>query len=202
MSEQRLYSASSTRIHQLASEFRRLGWLGFALQITLGIIPLFMLVFVLFFKTNITPRGRGLSLFGIIFCYGCLLALVFTIYWCYRYTRISKKLENNLLRPQRKEVIRCLWIGLIANIIGMGCAVLVGMSQIGSFLLKTLLLPPGSAAIYNPIPGATVINPGSIITPFDMIAMQAIINTIAAELVGIIVALWLLFQVIKPWSRH
>ncbi|MCG5060964.1 MAG: DUF3611 family protein [Limnoraphis sp. WC205] len=36
-------------MYQLAGEFRRLGWLGFALQITLGIIPLLMLVFVLFF---------------------------------------------------------------------------------------------------------------------------------------------------------
>ena len=52
------------------------------------------------------------------------------------------------------------------------------------------------------IPEATVINFGSIITPFDMIAMQAVMNTIAAKLVGIIIDSWLLFRVIQPQSNH
>jgi hypothetical protein len=35
-----------------------------------------------------------------------------------------------------------------------------------------------------------------------MIAMQAVMNTIAPELVGIIIASWLLFRVIQPQSNH
>ena len=195
-------SPTNPRIHQLAGDFRRLGWIGFGLQAILGFIPLFMLLFVLFFKPNINPGVRGSSLVGVILSYICLTALVFTTYWCFRYTQVSKNLEKPGHRPQKNEVIRCLWIGLAANIIGMICAVFIGMIQIGNILLKILLLPPGSSTIFQPAPGAAVLSPGLIFTPFDMIAMQAIMNTIAAELVGIIVALWLLFRVIQPQSQN
>ncbi|MEL7034660.1 MAG: DUF3611 family protein [Cyanobacteria bacterium J06592_8] len=201
MSEPQLDPLSSSRIHQLSKDFRRLGWIGFCLQAILGFIPFLILIFVLFLQPSLTPETQGTSFFGAILSYSCLLALIFTTYWCFHYTQVSRKLEDPQRRPQKTAVLRCLWIGLTANIIGMICAVIVGMGQIGTFLFKTLLLPSGATTIYRPIPGAAVLNPGSILAPFDLISLQAIMNAIAADLVGIIITSLLLFRVMKPQSK-
>jgi hypothetical protein len=58
-----------------------------------------------------------------------------------------------------------------------------------------LTLPQGGTVIAPNQIGTTVAAPGALITPSNMIAIQAMINAIAAGLVGAIVALLLLYQV-------
>jgi hypothetical protein len=192
-----LTNSPSSNVLQIAAAFRRLGWIGFWLQALLGFIPFVILIFVLFFN----PNGGGFDL-KVILAYGCLLALVFTIYWCYRYTRLANKLENSKLRPSKEEVTRSLWIGLLANVGGMSCAVLVAIWLVGTLLFKMLSLPQGATTI-APTRGSegTVISPGQIVVPNDLIAMQAMVITVAAELIGIIVALLLLYRVSQNRSR-
>ncbi|MCP6759596.1 MAG: DUF3611 family protein [Fischerella sp. CENA71] len=185
----------STNVHRIASEFRLLGWIGFWLQLFLGSIPLFIAIPTLFFRNN-AGRVSTQNGIGVFFAYACLLVLIFTIYWCFRYTRLSKKLDDPDLRPSRKEVTRDLWIGIIANVSGMIFAVIVLMTQVGLLLNKVLSIPQGASTIYRPIPGAAVATPGLPITPLQIISMQAVSCAIAAELVGVIVALWLLYRLI------
>ena len=195
MSDRLLENSPSSNILQIAATFRRLGWIGFWLQAFLGFIPIAILVFLLLFN----PNSRGFDLKVILAC-GCLLALVFTIYWCYRYTRLANKLENAELRPSKEEIIRSLWIGLLANVGGMSCAILVAIWLVSTLLFQMLSLPQGATTI-APVQGAgeaAVISPGQVIVPNDLIAMQAMIITVAAELIGIMVALWLLRRVSQP----
>ncbi|MBD2430854.1 MULTISPECIES: DUF3611 family protein [Fischerella] len=185
----------STNVHRIASEFRILGWIGFWLQLVLGSIPLFIAIPTLLFRSNPGRVGTQNSI-GVFFAYACLLVLIFTIYWCFRYTRLSKKLDDPDLRPSRKEVTRDLWIGILANISGMIFAVIVLLTQVGLLLNRVLSIPQGAATIYTPLPGAAIATSNLPITPLQIISMQAVSCAIAAELVGVIVALWLLYRLI------
>ncbi|WP_421957364.1 DUF3611 family protein, partial [Planktothrix agardhii] len=188
------YDSNSPNIHEIAQDFRRLGYLGFWVQSILAIIPILLLIFVLFLRPA-SPSNSQNSALVIVLGYGCLFALIFTIYWCFRYTQIGGKLEDPNERPPKAEVVHALWIGIVINLIGMICVILVGFLIVGTLLYRMLTLPPGGSKILTPTPGTTVLNPGSIVTPFNLIAIQAMLSAMAAEVIGIIVSLWLLTRV-------
>ncbi|MBD2480805.1 DUF3611 family protein [Planktothrix sp. FACHB-1365] len=194
------YESPSPNIHEIAQDFRRLGWFGFWVQSILGIIPIFLLIFVLFLRPA-SPSNPQNSALGLVLGYGCLFALIFTLYWCFRYSQIGNQLEDPNQRPAKAEVIHALWLGITANLIGMACVILVGFLMVGSLLYRMLTLPPGGSKLLTPLPGTTVLNAGSIITPFNLIAMQAMVNAMAAELAGIAVSLWLLSRVSSHQSK-
>ncbi len=194
------YESASPSIHEIAQDFRRLGWIGFWIQSVLAVIPIFLLIFVLFLRPA-SPSNNQISAVGLVLGYGCLFALIFTMYWCHRYTQIGHQLEDPQQRPAKAEVIQALWFGIVVNVIGMACVILVGFSIVGSLLYRVLTLPPGGSKILSPVPGTTVLNAGSIITPFNLIAMQAMVNAMAAELAGITVSLWLLSRVSSHQSK-
>ena len=185
----------SHNLASLAATFYRLGWLGFWAQALLGLIPIFLLIVVLFFPSRLNQGSVDL---GDILGFASLLFLLFTIYWFYRYTQLGTKLEDSQLRPPKAKVSQCLWIGLIANVACMSCAVLVAMGEVLSLLYIKLSLPRGGATIYSPMPGATVLDPaGQVIVPLDLIGLLAMISSISAGLVGVIITLWLLHRVIR-----
>jgi mannose/fructose/N-acetylgalactosamine-specific phosphotransferase system component IID len=120
--------------------------------------------------------------------------LLFSIYWCFRYTRLANKLEIRDLRPAKSQVIRDLKLGLIANIGSMAIAVLIAMARVGELTFKMLAVPQGSTVI-TPNQTRTMLTQGPPIAASDTIAIQAMVNTIAAGLVGVVVALLLLYLV-------
>lgn len=196
MSEQVNCESSSSNLHQIAFAFRKGGWIGFWLQGFFAVVPIFLLLFALFISP--AKNRLGQSFVGLVLAYACLFALVFTIYWCFNYTLIGQKLENPQRRPTKANVIRSLWIGLTTNIVGMIFAMIVALWKVGTLLFKMLSVPPGAATIYNPGNGPAILNrTGPIIVPMDMISLQAAFNAMAAELVGIIIALFLLYKITR-----
>ncbi len=170
-------------VQEIAVAFRRWGWIGFWVQILFAFIPVLILIFALFFSHNPADGMEKTIYVGEILAFACLLALVFTIYWCFRYVQLSKRLEEPKMRPPKAEVIQCLWIGLIANISGMLCAVLVAMGRVATLLWKMLSLPQGASLISTPGNDQTIIRPrpsgrglnykGSVIVPLHMVGIQA-----------------------------
>jgi Protein of unknown function (DUF3611) len=177
---------------EIARFFRLLGWIGFWLQSLLGFIPILVVVSTVLFNPG-RQQSDGLSI-GLFSAIACLLLLLFSIYWCFRYTQLAKKLEMRDLRPAKSQVIRDVKLGLIINIGSMAIAVLIAMMRVGELTFKMLTLPQGSTVI-TPNPTKTMLVQGLPIAPSNMIAIQAMVNTIAAGLVGIVVALLLLYLV-------
>jgi hypothetical protein len=171
---------------RLAHSLRRLGWIGLLLQGLLGLIPI--LVLIVRVITHYTQNPPSLGLFLAI---SCLLALLLAMYWCFHYVRLAHKLETAKLRSAQGAVIRALGIGLTINIVGMVCAVLIAIAKTATLTINMLRLPQGATIITSEVVGNRG-NQVSLITPSDMITLQAMINTIAASLVGIIIALLLL----------
>ncbi|MDY7004880.1 MAG: DUF3611 family protein [Cyanobacteriota bacterium] len=186
-----MQGSTPPKVQEVASAFRRWGRIGFWVQIVFAFIPVIILIFALFINNNPVESRAAKLYIGEFFAFGCLLALVFSIYWCFRYIQLSKKLEDPQQRPSKAEVIQCLWIGLIANLTGMVCAVIVSMARVTTLLWQMLSIPQGASLISSPGEG-TMINRGTVIVPLHMVGIQAMLSTIAAELVGIMVALLLL----------
>jgi mannose/fructose/N-acetylgalactosamine-specific phosphotransferase system component IID len=186
--------AANPTPQEIARFFRLLGWIGFWLQSLLGFMPILVLVATVLFSPNRSQSG-GLS-FGLFSAIACLLLMIFSIYWCFRYTQLARKLAVRDLRPAKSEVIRDLQVGLSANIGSMAIAVIIALARVGELTIRMLALPQGST-IVAPIPdrAKTIVGPGALITPSDMIAIQAMVNTIASGLVGVVVALVLLYLV-------
>lgn len=187
--------SSSPEKSRIATAFRRLGWFAFFVQIVLAFIPICVLLFALFvLKTS--PDGTG-TLIEVILAYGCLLFLPFSIFWSFRYQKIGEQLGSSTQFPSLQQVKRTLRIGIIVNLIGMVCAVLVAMGAVGTLLFRVLTLPPGAIPMLQQgqAVNSTALNTNQWIVPLDLVWLQALVNTIAAQLVGIIVSLFLLDRV-------
>ena len=172
--------SSPLNVQQIAFAFRRWGWVGFWAQVVFAFIPVLILIFAIFFSNNPADSRAEKLYVGEFLAFACLLALMFTIYWCFRYVQLSKKLENPQVRPPKAEVIQCLWIGLVANIIGMFCAVLVGMGRVATLLWQMLSIPQGALRLTTPGTQQAVLNRGTIVVPIHMVGIQAMLSTIAA----------------------
>jgi uncharacterized membrane protein YidH (DUF202 family) len=180
----------------LAHSLRRLGWIGLGLQGILGFIPI--LVLIVRVLTRYTQSSPSL---GLLLAVICLLALLLAMYWCFHYVGLADKLEKGKLRSAQGTVIRTLGVGLTINIVGMICAVLIAIAKTATLTLNMLRLPQGATIITTQATGNGVTQ-GSLITPSDMIILQALINTIAAELAGIIIALLLLRKAIQHFFSN
>lgn len=192
-------NASGISLQQVAQSLRWLGWVGLCLQSLLGFIPILAVITAVLFNP-VRQQQSGFS-FGLWLAIFCLFILLFSIYWCFRYTRLANQLEVRELRPAKARVIQDLKWGLLANIGMMTIAVFIALSRVGELTFKMLTLPHG-ATIIAPNQTGTTVAQGALITPSNMIAIQAMINTIAAGLVGVVVALLLLYQVGQHRSFH
>lgn len=184
--------AASSTPRQIARSLRWLGWIGFWLQALLGFIPILVVVVTVMFSPG-RKHSSGLSV-GLWLAIACLVILIFSIYWCFRYTQLANKLEIPNLRPAKSQVSQNLKLGLLANIAIMAIAVLITLSRVGELTFKMLIMPQGSTVII-PNQAATMVTQGAMSTPSNMIAIQAMVNAITAGLIGAIVALLLLYQV-------
>ncbi|NJL48478.1 MAG: DUF3611 family protein [Leptolyngbyaceae cyanobacterium SM2_5_2] len=183
--------ASSPTPGQIARWCRQLGWVGLVLQGLLGFIPLLVVVTRVLSIPQWQGRGFGLGLWLAVLC---LAILLFSIYWCFRYTRMAARLEQPELRPAKSTVKQTLKLGLLSNLVIMVIATAVALWQVSGLTIQMLSVPQGATVIApNQVTG-----PSALITPSNMIMIYALLSTIAAGLVGVIIALLLIVQV----GRH
>ena len=170
----------------LATTFRRLGWVGFWVQTILSIIPVVLYVFgwIVFPKTELT-LGRVLNPLVIA-------GLMCTVVWSYRYVRLGKLIQNSNRKLTRNAIIRVLWVGATVNILVIGLSVLVGM---GVIVTLGVIMALNQRGLYQTTAGSLIATSRGVISPLDLIALQGVINAIAAGLVGIVVSLLLLRRI-------
>jgi hypothetical protein len=173
----------------LARWCRWLGWTGLVLQALLGFIPLLVITTRIF--TSQQTGGFGL---GLWLAMGCLLVLLFSIYWCFRYTRLAARLMQPDRRPPKSAVKRALKLGLLTNLAILTIATLIALWQVSAMTLRLLAVPQGATVL---APNG-VVTSAALITPSNMITIYAMISTVAAGLVGLIVALLLIYLI----GRH
>ena len=173
----------------LASQFKRLGWIGFWVQLAMLLVPVGLLLYVLFGQDEMSAQRKGIDL-GNYLSYGSLLVAAFTTFWFWRYTRLARKIADPAVCPPQDKVTGTLWVGLWAGAIGalFSLLLLLGASL---RLLTTLLANPQTGMMVAPAPGA---DPALSISAFDGISLTALVLILAAELVVMGFTLWLLFR--------
>src|SRR5271169_2820368 len=121
---------SLSKCESLGSAFRRLGWIGFWVQIGFGLIPVIVGVYALIFSRNpgVGTRG-GIPLIEYLTFAG-LLVLAFTTVWSYRYTRLGRQLVDPERRPSLFVIQRAAWIGVAASALGVLFSMLVMLLEV------------------------------------------------------------------------
>lgn len=184
------HHSTTQPLYRLGRELRRFGWIGFWTQVVLGFVSLLIVIIVIFSRSFNLNRSQDTPTptLGLVLAITGLVFLGVSIYCCYRYPQLGRRLDHPEKRPTKEHVIRSLNIGLWVNVAGMIFTVAAAEWNVGMLLLKVLSIPQG-AAVY-----ATNV----LIEPLEIFIIQAKVNTIAAQLTGIIVALWLLRCVRRP----
>lgn len=172
---------------QVAAALHKLGWIAFWIQFILTIISAAILLFAVVDPNFNLNLKSGLSLFSAT---GGIATLGLSVYWFFRYTGLSKQLRaaDPDLHPSRGKTIQVLQIGMFINLVSMLLTLLGLELIIGVLLAKALSFPEG-AAIYRT---------GQLIEPLDIFVVQANVNLIVAQFVGVGISAYLLSQV----ERH
>jgi Protein of unknown function (DUF3611) len=188
MSDLEINGNTPQAVRKIAAQLRRVGWMGFWLQLVLAVVSTLIFLFAApFASTGANNPGTGGSL---LFALSGLLVLYASTYWSFRYVMTSRKLKNPDLRPKKAETIKLIQWGLMASTLGMGLSVMGAESIAGTLLGKSL----SSAASFGMFSPDAL---SKIIQPLDIFIVLANTHTITAHFIGIVSSLWLLSQLNK-----
>ena len=185
----------SSQLQEIAQNFRLTGWISFWAQLVLGVIAAVVLGFASLSRdvavaTNQRSVGTGV---GIFFAVIAVITLGASLFWAFRYTRISRQLQssNPNNRPRKADTIQLLQLGMSINLVGLLLSLLGAQAIVGALLAKSLTLPQTGLGVYQ-------IDPSRTIRTLDILVVQANTNTVAAHFAGLVGSLWLLNRI----NRH
>ncbi|WP_082803745.1 DUF3611 family protein [Anabaena sp. 4-3] len=177
---------TTPKLHDIAKTIRTTGRIAFWVQLTLAVVTALALLFAATGRDFADRQTSGLGV-GIFWAIAGLLALFFSVYWDYRYSRIGKLLDNPnpTLHPSKADTTRAIRLGILASLIGILLTLLGAGATLAVLTAKVVSQPPGVA----------IIDPNKIIRALDVFVMVANINGIAAHFIGAVSSMWLLEKV-------
>jgi hypothetical protein len=178
-------SSASPALQQIAQIFRRTGWISFWAQLVLTVVSSIILLFAAGVSRTATAANNPGTGAGVTFTLGGIFVLLFSLYWTlFRYVAIGRKLRGSAAeRPKKSETIQALRIGLIASLVGTLLAIMGAEATVGALVAK---------AFSQGVGFSINLDPSKFIQPLDIFVVQASINVILAQFIGISAALWLL----------
>jgi len=182
----------------LANAFFRLGWIGFWIQIAIGIIPLMLIIYS--FLSGQSPGAgtrRGLLLVGYLTIAG-FLVLIFTTMWSYRYTRLAESISNSTGRPSVSLVQKTAWIGVAASALGIVFSMLVILFEVAELLIYFLRAPQAGVPVIQTTGGGQA----SWVSAADIMHLMALVVTTFGEFTVLAFSLWLLFRTTLPSAEY
>jgi hypothetical protein len=182
----------------LANAFSRLGWVGFWIQIAIGIIPLTLIIYA-FISGQSASAGtrRGLLLVGYLTIAG-FLVLIFTTMWSYRYTRLAERISDSTRRPSAFLVQKAAWIGVASSALGIVFSMLVILFEVAQLLIYFLRAPQAGV----PVIQTTGAGQASWVSAADIMHLMALVVTTFGEFTVLAFSLWLLFRTTLPSAEY
>jgi hypothetical protein len=173
----------------LARAFSRLGWVGFWLQIVCGSLPVIGLGWYFIFSRSATPSRSGFP-FVEYLTIASLLMLLFTTLWSYRYIRLGRRMLDPEKRPSEEYLVGVVWTGVVATTAGMLFSMIVILIETANLLLYFLKAPQAGMPVIQ-TSGTEAVH---VVSAVDMVSLMALILILFAELIVLVLSLWLLFQ--------
>ncbi|XP_028796227.1 protein TIC 21, chloroplastic-like [Neltuma alba] len=191
-SEEAKLAQVSKRLEKTARYFKRLGSLGFWGQLACTVVAAVILSF------SVVITGKVTSPATFYATSGGLVAAFISVFWSFRYIRLSSKLRRTANEPTkappRADVVKSLKNGIVLNLLGMGAAILGMQATVGALVGKALT---SSASPYY-----SGMSPGfSPVLALDVFLVQASANTILSHFLGLVFSLELLRSVTLPTSE-
>ncbi|MBE9057297.1 DUF3611 family protein [Sphaerospermopsis sp. LEGE 08334] len=179
-------SSLAPKLIDIGKTIRLTGWMTLWLQLGLAIVSGLALLFASTGRDFAQQPNAGLGI-GIFWGFCGILALLFSVYWNYNYTRLGKRLlnPNATLHPSKADTIRAIRLGIMAGLVGILISILGAGATVGVLVAKSVSQPPGVA----------ITDPFRIIRAMDVFVAVANINGIFAHFVGTVASLWLLEKV-------
>ena len=174
----------SPTVQRVSDNLKMVGNIGFWFQLVLGVVSAVILLLAGAGAQNNVSQGIGFGLFSA----ACgLVALAIAIYFAFRYTVIAKQLRNPNpdQRPDKKETLKVIKIGLIVNLTGMLLTIIGAEAIVGIVLNKSLQTSQGTFTADSE----------KLVNSIDLLVIQANINTIFAHFSGIVSSLFLLNRI-------
>lgn len=172
--------------------------MAFWLQVVLAAtLPVLLLLYVVMSRRSGSGPGRGFDLREYV-AFGNLLVLLFTTAWCYRYTRVAKRMLTPALRPPSSSVIRTLWIGITAGCLGALISALLLLASVGRLLFVFMLAPQGGIPVIH----TAADDRARWVSAIDMVDLLTMAFTLTGELVVLASSLWLLSQMIQQAGAY
>jgi hypothetical protein len=176
----------SPKLYGIANTIRLTGWITFWLQLGLTVVTSLTLLFAFTGRAFADQPNPGLGI-GVFWAVCGVIALLFSVYWDFRYTRIGKRLANPnpSLHPSKADTTQAIRLGIIVSLVGILLTLIGSGATLSVLIAKSISQPPGVA----------ITDPNKIIRALDVFVMVANINGIAAHFVGAIASIFLLERV-------
>ena len=185
--------ADPVDLNRISAALRRVGWVRFWSQLTLGVV----VVGVLFFSKvgnqlaansqRALGLGPGLSLTTLSF-----LVLLWSLWQGWLIVRCGRALARPV-RPSPGETSRLLKRGLIADLAGLILAAVGYQALAGSLFVQASLQAPGFFGA--PINAGLNRVVGFPITSIEMLSVLSNTQVLFAHLIGLMFSLWMLQRI-------
>jgi hypothetical protein len=183
----------SSKAVSLAKSFTRLGRLGFWVQVVLGSIPVVLIAYNFMFTQSPSGPRAGLAVVEYLTA-ASLLLLLFTTVWFRRYISLGRRLADPTTRPSQDSIIGTVWTGLVATAIGVMLSLGIMLIEVAHLLFYFLSAPQGGVPVIQTTVAA------SWVSAVDMLSLMALLFTLAAEIIVLVLGLWLLFRSTRDYE--
>jgi amino acid transporter len=189
-------SDATVSVQHVAGLFQRIGWISFWVQVVLGVIAIVTLFFANSFRSSPTASIESGISFGLFCAFLGLLLLAISIFFSFRYTRISRqlRLSEPEARPRKAEVVQALKLGITVCLAGTLLTLVSANAVVGGLASK-------ASRLASPLGGLTG-QQSDFVNTLDMFTVQAIMLILLALFVGVVAQLWLLSQMFRPSQQR
>ena len=180
----------------LSLGMRRMGWIRFWIQTTLGVISAGILLFYNVGgnvgKGSLKAAGlsSGLSITTLSF-----FILIYSLWQGWLIVQKGRAL-NSSVRPTRGETSRLLKRGVLIDLIGLVFSVIGYQALAGALTVQAASQVSGFFG--SPMVGSSNVMPTFPITSIEMLSVLSNTQVLMAHLIGLIFSLWLLQRIYRP----
>lgn len=185
--------ADPLEMSRISAALRRVGWVRFWTQVSLGVVVVLSLLFsrvgnqVAANTQRALGLGPGLSLTTLSF-----FVLLWGFWQGWLIVRCGRALEKPV-RPSKGETAQLLKRGLIGDLLGLMLAAVGYQALAGSLAFQASLQMPGFFG--SPMVGGMNRMVGYPITSLEMIGVLSNTQVLFAHLLGLLFSLWLLQRI-------
>ena len=186
--------AEALDLYRISAALRRVGWVRFWSQLTLGVVVVGVLFFSKIGSQLAANSQRALGLGpGLSFTTLSFLVLLWSLWHGWLVVRCGRALDRPV-RPSKGETAQLLKRGLLGDLLGLTFATVGYQALAGSLFVQASLQAPGFFGA--PINGGGLNRVvGFPITSIEMLGVLSNTQVLFAHLLGLMFSLWMLQRI-------